>query len=151
LSGSSAWTRYQAVASIPSGQTTRLFLYATPGARNTHSTSEYADVSVRSLPVSPPPLDLVSTPAHPRSDALWVLDQSKGIGWHANSGVQPVSVDGMLAGWVTANRARPPAVSYRGQPLIDAGELVAGGTAACGSAFAVVAYTRKRIRRRRAP
>ena len=67
LSASTSWTHYQTVAQVPRGQMVRLFLYATPDGSGNPTTSDFAAVSVRRMPETPPTLDLVGTPRRARS------------------------------------------------------------------------------------
>jgi len=150
LSGSSKWTHYQAVVSIPYGQMVRLFLYATPDGSGRRTTSEFADFAVRQLPEFPPTLDLVGTPLQlAKQSQLWVLDGEAGIGWRSTPAGQPVTVDGMLAGWVEPRSGGAPVVSYAPGRLIRAGQLLTVAAVTTGVVLVGLSFSLSVRRRRR--
>jgi hypothetical protein len=150
LSGSSSWRHYQAVASIPRGQTVRLFLYATFQGGTRPTVSDFADVSVHQLPDDPPTLDLVGMPTVPNTHGhLWVLDGGTGSGWRSTTGGNEVSVDGMLTGWIEPPGSSAPKVSYPLGRLVRIGQLVSVATILCAMALALMWLVVGLARRRR--
>ena len=153
LPSSSRWRHFQAAATIPPNQQVSLFLYATPDRSGNLATSAFADVSVQRLPELLPTLDLVGTPQQvDKEGQLWVLGESSGQGWRSTTGGDPVTVDGMLSGWIEPHGTKSaPTINFAPGHLIQIGQLVSLTIGTAGVAlFLVWGVRAARQRRRRA-
>ena len=103
LPTSTKWMSYRAVAEVPSGQHASLFLYAPTYVAGERTVAEFTSVSVRRLLADPPTLDVVGVGGSERrpDEHLWVAGMGADSGWRSLSGT-PVTVDGVLSGWLTA-------------------------------------------------
>jgi hypothetical protein len=86
-------------------------------------------------PVYSPALELVGTPApwQASTTRLWTSGFAADSGWHSQTGA-PVTVDGMLRGWLVASSVRSLTISYGQSGLTRLGELASLFGAALGLA-----------------
>lgn len=150
LSTSTKWRRYRAVAEIPSGQRASLFLYAPTYVAGAQTVVEFASVSVRRLLADPPTLDVVGVGGseRPSGEQLWVASTGANSGWRSSSGT-PVTVDGLLSGWLTASREKVPRLSYAPEAFVTASELASLVASLVVVLLIIVGLTIPKLSRRR--
>jgi len=104
LPTSAGWMSYSSIVSPdPGTRGLTLYLLADGSGTQTPSLDQFAEVRVRELPIAPPNLDLVATPASGSAATvhLVVQDEAYDERWSAPGSATHVRVDGLLNGWLT--------------------------------------------------
>jgi glycosyltransferase involved in cell wall biosynthesis/O-antigen/teichoic acid export membrane protein len=151
LTASSSWTQERFAVSVNPADSYSLYLYANVYQSGASVAEEYAGVSVRALRAVPPTLAIIGrpSPSTRTPPVLWALGASAGGPWQAPGAAQPVTVDGLLTGWLVpegAPRPHPRDVLSEGYKVAAVVSVSSTGALALLLCWGTVVWARRRRR-----